>query len=155
MKYTNGTEDVGLWQGEKLIKLCSVMESAFLFQHYSDYNVNAGGNLSKVVRRANSAWESIRNSPTIFEQENPDVNTLPLGMPETFPYLDILEGIRGNRGAKGSVEQASQELLWYAAMGDSFKVRSLLQSGCIHVDVADKTGYTALLAAAVSSLYYS
>ena len=126
------------------------MESAFLFQHYSDYNVNAGKNLSKVVRCANSAWESVRSSPTILELDNQDVNRLTARVPDMFPYLDILEGIRGDRGPKGPMECSSEDLLRAAAAGDCIKVKSLLQSECVHVDVADKTGYTALLAAAVS-----
>ena len=50
MTYIDSEGDVGLWCGERLIKLCSVMDSAFLFQHYSNYNVNAGNNLSGRVR---------------------------------------------------------------------------------------------------------
>ncbi|XP_048588596.1 ankyrin repeat and MYND domain-containing protein 1-like [Nematostella vectensis] len=148
MTYTDKREDVGLWSGERLIKLCSVMESAFLFQHFTEYNVNAGDNISGKVRRANSAWESIRKTPSVLDSEN---NTGAKALiPNSFPYLDILDGIRGNRGGKGPLECGSEELLQAASAGDGITVSRLLQEGHVHVDVADKTGYTALLAAAVN-----
>ncbi|XP_078381796.1 ankyrin repeat and MYND domain-containing protein 1-like isoform X2 [Oculina patagonica] len=154
MTYSNNEQDVGLWSGERLIKLCSVMESAFLFQHYSNYNVNAGNNLSGRVRRANSAKESVRNTtPSLQDFEGVDdkeSSKLLSQIPNSFSYADILEGVRGNKGSKGPIEQASEELLRASAAGDCIKVRSLIESGKVHVDVADKTGYTALLAASVN-----
>ena len=129
------------------------MDSAFLFQHYSNYNVNAGDNLSGKVKRANTAKESIRNSsPSLQDFEGFDNSKLLSQIPNSFSYSDILEGVRGNNaGPKGPVEQASEELLRASAVGDCIKVRSLIESGNVHVDVADKTGYTALLAASVST----
>lgn len=154
MTYSNNEQDVGLWSGERLIKLCSVMESAFLFQHYSNYNVNAGNNLSGRVKRANSAKEGVRNAtPSLQDVEgvnDKESSKLLSQIPYSFSYADILEGVRGNKGAKGPVERASEELLRASAAGDCIKVRSLIESGKVHVDVADKTGYTALLAASVS-----
>ena len=154
MTYSNDEQDVGLWSGERLIKLCSVMDSAFLFQHYSNYNVNAGHNLSGRVIRANTAKENVRNTtPSLqdFEGTNDKGSSKLLSqIPSSFSYTDILEGVRGDKGSKGPVEHASEELLKASAAGDCFKVRSLIESGKVHVDVADKTGYTALLAASVS-----
>lgn len=133
------------------------MDSAFLFQHYSNYNVNAGQNLSNRVIRANTARENVRNNtPSLqdFEGTNDTESSKVLSqIPSSFSYLDILEGVRGNKGSKGPVERASEELLKSSAAGDCFKVRSLIESGKVNVDVADKTGYTALLAAAVSISY--
>lgn len=152
MTYSNNEQDVGLWSGERLIKLCSVMDSAFLFQHYSSYNVNAGNNLSGKVRRANTAKQSVRNTtPSLQDFEGIDDSKLLSQIPNSFSYSDILEGVRdGDKGPKGPVELASEELLRASAAGDCFKVRSLIESGKVHVDVADKTGYTALLAASVN-----
>ena len=152
MTYIDSEGDVGLWCGERLIKLCSVMDSAFLFQHYSNYNVNAGNNLSGRVRRANTAKQNIRNrSPSLQDFEGVEDSKLQSQIPNSFPFSDILEGVRGDKGPKGPIEQSSEELLKAAAAGDCFKVRNLIESGKVHVDVADKTGYTALLAASVSS----
>jgi hypothetical protein len=128
------------------------MESAFLFQHFTEYNVNAGQNLSSKVRRSNSAWESVRNKPSLVEIDESENNEMIRStIPKSFPLLDILDGIRGDRGPKGPLECNSEELLRFATTGDCIAVSSLLQSACVHVDVADKTGYTPLLAAAVSS----
>lgn len=154
MTYPNDKQDVGLWSGERLIKLCSVMDSAFLFQHYSNYNVNAGNNLSGRVKRANTAKEGLRNtSPSLQDFDGVSDRESIKGLsqiPDSFSYADILEGIRGEKGSKGPVEQASEEFLRASAAGDCIKVRGLIESGKVHVDVADKTGYTALLAASVS-----
>ena len=152
MTYTNGEQDVGLWLGERLIKLCSVMESAFLFQHYSDYNVNAGHNLSDKVRRANTARESTRNSPSLQDFEDATFkksHQLLSLVPNSFPHSDILEGVRITKAPKGPIERASEDLLRSSAEGDCIKVQTLIESGKVHVDVGDKTGYTALLAASV------
>lgn len=131
------------------------MDSAFLFQHYSNYNVNAGHNLSGRVKRANTAKEGVRNTtPSLQDCEGiNDMGSSKLlsQIPNSFPYADILEGVRGSKDAKGPVERASEELLRASAAGDCIKVRSLIESGKVHVDVADKTGYTALLAASVST----
>lgn len=133
------------------------MDSAFLFQHYSNYNVNAGQNLSNRVIRANTARENVRNNtPSLQDFEGSsdmELSKVLSQIPSSFSYLDILEGVRGNKGSKGPVERVSEELLKSSAAGDCFKVRSLIESGKVHVDVADKTGYTALLAAAVSISY--
>lgn len=154
MTYSNHKQDVGMWSGERLIKLCSVMDSAFLFQHYSNYNVNAGNNLSGRVKRANTAKEGMRNtSPSLQDFDGVSGRTsskLLSQIPDSFSYADILEGVRGEKGSKGPVERASEEFLTASAAGDCFKVRSLIESGKVNVDVADKTGYTALLAASVN-----
>lgn len=154
MTYSNDEQDVGLWSGERLIKLCSVMDSAFLFQHYSNYNVNAGNNLSGRVKRANTAKEGVRNTtPSLqdFDGVSDRRSSKVLSqIPDSFLYADILEGVRVEKGSKGPVERASEEFLRASAAGDCIKVRSLIESGKVHVDVADKTGYTALLAASVS-----
>lgn len=151
MIYSNNEQDVGLWCGQRLIKLCSVMDTAFLFQHFSNYNVNAGNNLSAKVRRANTAKEGTRNSrPSLQDFEADDNNKLLSQIPNSFSYSDIMEGIRGDKGPKGPVERDSEEFLRAAGAGDCIKVNSLIESGSVHVDVADKTGYTALLAASVN-----
>ncbi|XP_031552767.1 ankyrin repeat and MYND domain-containing protein 1-like isoform X2 [Actinia tenebrosa] len=151
LTYSNGREDVGIWSGAKIIKLCSVMESAFLFQHFTEYNVNAGQNLSIKVRHSNSAMESVRNTPSLIEIDESESNErVRRTIPESFPFMDIVDGIRGDRGPKGPLECNSEELLQAATAGDCIKVNNLLQDGLVHVDVADKTGYTPLLAAAVN-----
>ena len=43
----------------------------------------------------------------------------------------------------------SEELIQAAALGNEAKVDTILKAGAVHVDVVDKLGHSALLAAAV------
>ena len=167
LSYEDGRQDVGIWRGETLIKLCSVMENAFVFHHFPDYYVNAGQHLPLKIRRANSAFADSRNlldaqksaqdTPQDNEEDRQDVSdvTVSSQIPKSFPYTDLCQGIRSSCfGAKGPCEVASEIFLFAAANGDCTKVIDLLENRLVHVDVADKTGYTALLAASVSKGFY-
>ena len=48
-----------------------------------------------------------------------------------------------------NLQMASEELIQAAALGDEAKVDAILKAGAVHVDVVDKLGHSALLAAAV------
>ena len=136
------------------------MENTFLFQHFSDYFVNAGENVPSKVKRANSALADARTINEV-EERNRGVGNVDKTknnvaffnqqIPETFPLDDILDGIRNSsHGPKGRCEVASEEFLHISGKGDGLRVLELLEQGLVHVDVADKTGFTALLAASVS-----
>eukprot|EP00118_Oscarella_pearsei_P000853 m.5968 g.5968 ORF g.5968 m.5968 type:complete len:926 (+) comp14594_c0_seq1:56-2833(+) len=56
---------------------------------------------------------------------------------------------RGAKGAKGSLELASEELIRSAGDGDVIGVQSLLERGDVDVDVADGCGNTSLIAASI------
>ena len=142
------------------------MENTFLFQHFSDYFVNAGENVPTKVRRANSALADARtindveekkqSSRSIYDKENTNYIPLNKQVPETFPLADILDGVRNFcHGGKGPCELASEEFLHISGKGDCIRVIELLEQGLVHVDVADKTGFTALLAASVSTVWQS
>lgn len=153
--YCDGRQDVGIWLGEKLIRLCTVMENTFVFQHFSNYFVNAGDNVPSKVRRANSALADSRGIQKSSERnrkpEKVDANEIDYQIPKTFPLADINAGVRSTKhGAKGPCELSSEEYLLLSGQGDRMRVIELLEGGFVHVDVADKTGFTALLAAAVS-----
>ena len=129
------------------------MENTFVFQHFSDYFVNAGENVPSKVRRANSVLADSRSINEAGERnhESVDENENNLQVPETFPLADILVGVRNSsHGPKGPCELASEEFLHISGKGDCMRVMELLEEGLVHVDVADKTGFTALLAASVS-----
>jgi hypothetical protein len=127
------------------------MENTFVFQHFSDYFVNAGENVPSKVRRANSA---LADSRSINELESVDEKKNNQQIPETFPLADILVGVRNSsHGPKGPCELASEEFLHISGKGDCMRVMELVEEGLVHVDVADKTGFTALLAASVSISY--
>ena len=135
------------------------MENTFLFQHFSDYFVNAGENVSSKVKRANSALADARTINEVEDRKQvnecvEDKNNIASfyhKIPETLPLDDILDGIRhSSHGPKGPCELGSVEFLRVSGQGDCARVIELLEEGLVHVDVADKTGYTALLAASVS-----
>ena len=48
-----------------------------------------------------------------------------------------------------SLQIISEELIRAAALGNEAKVDTILKAGAVHVDVVDKLGHSALLAAAV------
>ena len=130
------------------------MENTFVFQHFSDYFVNVGENVPSKVRRANSALAVSRSINEVAETkkslQNADERKSDLEVPETFPLTDILAGVRNSsHGQKGPCELASEEFLHISGKGDCMRVMELLEEGLVHVDVADKTGFTALLASSV------
>ena len=61
----------------------------------------------------------------------------------------ILKGDRTQFGGQGPIEKASESFLLAAASGNAALVASMLHNGEVFVDVCDKTGHTALIAAAV------
>lgn len=48
-----------------------------------------------------------------------------------------------------NLQMASEDLIQAAALGDEAKVDAIIKAGAVHVDVVDKLGHSALLAAAV------
>lgn len=114
------------------------------------------------VRRANSALSVARNvggedknytEPSYGNPERRNKVSMSSQIPTSFPYTDIVEGIRSPmHGPKGLCEEASEEFICVAGKGDCVRVTELLEEGLVHVDVADKTGFTSLLAASVSIL---
>ncbi|XP_052104362.1 ankyrin repeat and MYND domain-containing protein 1-like isoform X1 [Mytilus californianus] len=69
----------------------------------------------------------------------------------SFKVDQVLKGERSKfKVSKGPLETASEELLGAAAKGDLQKVEDLLTGGKVHPDVADNSGHTALIGAAVN-----
>ncbi|GFN73997.1 hypothetical protein PoB_000050300, partial [Plakobranchus ocellatus] len=80
-------------------------------------------------------------------------HTLKHGMGKFGLDLDIDAVIRLDRSkfkAKGPLECHSEELIEAAGAGDASKVETLLSSGKVHPDVADRKGHTALIGATVN-----
>ena len=70
----------------------------------------------------------------------------------SFTIEEVLKGDRSSFGPKGPTELASEEFLQATILGDLIKVKKLLNGGHVHVDVADKSGHTALMGTSVSIL---
>lgn len=62
----------------------------------------------------------------------------------------MLKFVRKGFNDSGVLEQASEELIKMAATGNAQRVEELLSFGNVHPDVADRNGFTALIAATVS-----
>ena len=67
----------------------------------------------------------------------------------TFDVEAVLANERDKFGPIGQIEVASEEFLVAATAGEIEKIKDALDSGRVYVDVADKNGHTALIAAGV------
>lgn len=139
----DGSQDVGVWKGNSLQRLCSVTDGAFLFEHVSEHYINAGGNLSPQLKSANREFSSKPSTPLRDSSAT-------LTVPPTFPYQQISEGIRHVTTQKGELEKMSKDFIYAASEGDALTVKQIVESGLININVCDKTGYFALLAASVN-----
>jgi len=135
-----------------LLRICSVVEDAFLFGHLAHHRINSGDQVSDKIRCSTSAKQNSKNLPETFlrnhfiSERESDIPNLPVG----FPYLDILKGSRSEHTSKGYIELSSENMLYAAKKGDSERVRKILEEGLVTPDVTDKTGFSSLMAAAVS-----
>lgn len=59
---------------------------------------------------------------------------------------------RDSFGPKGPLEVSSEILIQQATRGELQEVSQILQMSCVHPDVADSEGHTALIAATVTTL---
>ena len=135
-----------------MLRICSVVEDAFLYSHLEHHRINSGDQISDKIKRSTSAKQNTQNLPESFlrnhaisENDNDIVN-----LPADFPYLDILKGIRNENTAKGYLESSSEKMLYAAKNGDYEQVKKILEEGLVTPDVTDKTGFSSLMAAAVS-----
>jgi hypothetical protein len=67
-----------------------------------------------------------------------------------FSVDSVISGSRDGFANKGPLEEAAETFIEAAGSGNVRVVADLLHHGKVYVDVADKSGYTSLLAAAVS-----
>ena len=67
-----------------------------------------------------------------------------------FDVEKVMKGERSGFGGKGPIELASEEFLKAAAEGDLEKVKNMLNNNIVAVDVTDRHGHSALIAAGVS-----
>lgn len=147
----NSEQDVGIWKGKSLIRVCSVIDDAFLYEHLKHHFINAGLNIPTFIKDSNSARNSVRSTPDIVITNCHLTNIVGLDtIPPQFGYRDIIDGIRTVRSSKGKLERSSEMLLNASSVGDLCGIRKILEEGLVSPNVMDKTGFSSLLAAAVS-----
>ena len=95
------------------------------------------------------AWN---NTPSFIEMQKHVIRHSMSQGHAGFSVDDLISGTREGFGEKGPLEKAAERFLEAAAMGNCKEVAELLHNGKVYVDVADRSGHTALLAAAVSSI---
>ncbi|XP_057697572.1 ankyrin repeat and MYND domain-containing protein 1-like [Corythoichthys intestinalis] len=66
-----------------------------------------------------------------------------------WPVANVLSCKRDFFGPKGPLEIASELLIHQASIGERQTVLQILLDGCVHPDVADSQGHTALIAATI------
>lgn len=71
----------------------------------------------------------------------------------SFDVDKVISGDRGQFGAKGPLEEASEALLHVAQTGDLETLGMLLDDGEVDADVSDVKGFTPLLAATVCTFH--
>ena len=71
-------------------------------------------------------------------------------IPESFKYKDLVCCVRKSFEPKGHLEKLSESFIQAAIEGDVSTIAEILRKGDIHPDVTDSTGFSAMLAAAVS-----
>ena len=156
-----GHQDIGIWKGSLLIKLCSVIRNAFSYRFFMNHHINAGDNgddiydeieITKNVAKTKSGKSSPKRKEPIAENEaeNTAENTATKRALKMFPLNDILNGTRPTNNLKGPIEAASEDLLNACSNGDLELAREILREGRAHPDVCDKNGYFSILGAAVS-----
>ncbi|KAK6167259.1 hypothetical protein SNE40_021334 [Patella caerulea] len=206
MTYTDERQDVGLWQQEKLIKLCFPVEGAFTLREHPEFDFNADQvtyintddssdkkddksetsnfeleenlHVEKITQFFNETLDprSLAINKQDFDQEffkdaetvtsdnkQPAWNKTPSLIAiqkhvhkhsgyQNLVSFDVNKIINGDRSgfiAKGPLEEAADQFLLAAISGRVDEVEDLLNSGFVHVDVADVSGHTALIGATV------
>jgi len=149
----SGDQDIGIWKGIHLLRICSVIENAFLLEHFDYHKINSGEKVSDRIRTSTAKALASRKLPEIFMQsndmqtsENMDLSKIPSG----FPYQDIVEGQRENHSDKGRIELDSEQLIIAAKNGDYNTVKRILEDDSVSPNVSAKTGFSPIMAAAIN-----
>ncbi|XP_057302438.1 ankyrin repeat and MYND domain-containing protein 1-like [Hydractinia symbiolongicarpus] len=139
-------QDVGIWQSLMIVKLCTAVPEAFMYEHVTEHRINAGDNISEKIKSANLR-RSISGDTHFFTHTKFAESS---NMPSSFPLHQILKGVRGVHSKPGYLEESSLMLLQAASIGDVRTTLRILEEGLVSVNVCDSTGHSSVLAAAVN-----
>ena len=89
-------------------------------------------------------------TPSLIEMQKHILKHQPKQTSLSYNVEPLLKGKRDSFSPQGPLEELSKELIESAADGDVRRVVDILDNSSVHVDVADKNGYTPLIAASVS-----
>eukprot|EP00112_Aurelia_sp_Birch-Aquarium-sp1_P016073 Seg361.2 transcript_id=Seg361.2/GoldUCD/mRNA.D3Y31 product="Ankyrin repeat and MYND domain-containing protein 1" protein_id=Seg361.2/GoldUCD/D3Y31 len=157
---SEGVQDIGIWLNERLIKICKTLKNSFTFKNYSHHSINAIDKQAemnidnkikkkkklKVEEQKSVLHAQVEEQTPIWSASEDILHTIP----ERFNYKDIIYCMRDNFGPVGPLETKSEKLINAAIIGDILTTEAILKCGDIHPDVADRTGFGAMLAAAVN-----
>lgn len=134
---------------EKLYKICTRLKNSFTYDRYSKHAINAARDVVSPDKRKRK--EKYTNEQKRLWDAGKEITET---IPEGFNFKDIVNCSRQSFKAKGNLEKLSEELIHKAIEGDVIGTAQILRKGDIHPDVTDATGFSAMLAAAVS-IHYS
>ncbi|CAK6972793.1 ankyrin repeat and MYND domain-containing protein 1 [Scomber scombrus] len=206
VSYPDGCQDVGLWLGKRLLKLCTSVEEGFSLKSFPEYAaymepVVTTDSQSQVDTDRHLLSDENFILPPGLESYSTNGDHLPLPPgrrreldqhfygelweADAHPYQgyerdplsalplqermlahihkhrlqaenvdwDVAAVLALNRdsfGPKGPLEVSSEMLIQQATRGELQEVSQILQMSCVHPDVADSQGHTALIAATVN-----
>ncbi len=108
---------------------------------------NSQSLLSVPEKKSVLAWN---NTPSAIDMQKHILNHGAAEDNAGFNVAAVLEGKRTEFAERGEQEAIVEEFISAAAKGDVDRVGDLLHTGKVYVDVADRNGHTALMAACVS-----
>ena len=131
-------------------RICSRLNCSFTFKQYSHHAINAG---SRAITSFSDQKPKEKNQNAEMPLWKADTDILAT-IPEDFNYKDLVCCVRQSFKSKGYLEELSENFIEAAIEGDVLTIAEILRKGDIHPDVTDSTGFSAMLAAAVSKSVY-
>ncbi|XP_054535633.1 ankyrin repeat and MYND domain-containing protein 1 isoform X14 [Pan troglodytes] len=156
--YPDGSQDVGLWFREQLIKLCTQIPSGFSLLRYPEFSsfiTHSPARISLSEEEKTEWGLQEGQDPFFYDYKRFLLNdnlTLPPEMNKpahtSWNMGAILEGKRSGFAPCGPKEQLSMEMILKAEEGNHEWICRILKDNFASADVADAKGYTVLAAAA-------
>lgn len=144
-------QDVGIWLNEKIYKICTKLKCSFTYEQYSEHAINAATRDAISPDKGTMEDKDLDKQKPLWQVDQDLIGTIPT----TFDYEDIIGCSRQSFKPKGHLERLSEKLIQMAVEGDVLSIAEILRRSEIHPDVTDATGFSAMLAAAVSVITYS